>query len=164
VAPPRPSHSCFGKGTTVQTQAGGKDIETIRAGDLVLTQDSKSGALSFQPVVTVYHNPPNATLKVTFEGGETVVATGIHRFWKAGQGWVMARELKADDMIRTIGGTARVEAIKEDATQPVFNLEVAAGQSFFVGKSGMLVHDNSLVSPEPKPFDASPQLAATEAK
>ena len=35
-------------------------------------------------------------------GDESVVATGIHRFWKAGGGWVMARELKPGDPIRTL--------------------------------------------------------------
>jgi tetratricopeptide (TPR) repeat protein len=158
------SHSCFGKGTTVHTQQGLLPIEAIRAGDLVLSQDLKTGALAFQPVVTVYHNPPNATLKVSFSDSESIVATGIHRFWKAGQGWVMARELKTGDVIRTIGGTAEVVSVKDDATQPVFNLEVASGQSFFVGEAGMLVHDNSLVSPEPKPFDASTDLTALKAK
>ena len=157
-------HSCFGNGTSVHTQSGQMAIETILAGDLVLSQDLKTGTLSFQPVVTVYHNPPNATLKVAFKDGESIVATGIHRFWKTGQGWVMARALKAGDVIRTIGGTAEVVSVKDDATQPVFNLEVASGQSFFVGEAGMLVHDNSRVSPEPKPFDASPELAAVKDK
>jgi tetratricopeptide (TPR) repeat protein len=157
-----PSNACFGMGTRVHTQSGQTEIETIRAGDQVLTQNSRTGALSYQTVVTVFHNPPNATLKVTLDGGEHIVVTGIHRFWKARQGWVMARELKPGDVIRTIGGTAEVVSVKDDATQPVFNLEVASGQSFFVGDAGMLVHDNSLVSPEPKPFDASPELAAVK--
>ena len=39
-------------------------------------------------------------------GGETIVATGIHRFWKAGKGWTMARDLKAGDRLRMIGGVA----------------------------------------------------------
>jgi tetratricopeptide (TPR) repeat protein len=157
-------HSCFGQGTKVHTQSGLADVATIRAGDLVLSQDLKTGALAFQPVVTVYHNPPNATLKISFNDDESIVATGIHRFWKAGQGWVMARELKAGDAIRTIGGTAEVVSVKDDVTQPVFNLEVASGQTFFVGEAGMLVHDNSLVSPEPKLFDASTDLAALKGK
>ena len=125
-------------------------------------QDSKTGALKFEPVVTVFHNPPNATFKLDFDGGESIIATGIHRFWKAGQGWVMARDLKRGDVLRTIGGTSRVESVKADDIQPVFNLEVASGQSFFVGNSGLLVHDNSLVRPEPKPFDAAPSLTASK--
>jgi hypothetical protein len=36
----------------------------------------------------------------------------------------------------------------------VYNLEVLANHDFFVGREGMLVHDNSLVRPVAAPFDA----------
>jgi hypothetical protein len=150
-------HSCFAAGTMVRTIDGSPPIENIRAGDLVLTQNSKSGELSFQPVVTAYHNPPNATLRIDL-GTETIVATGIHRFWKAGQGWVMARELKTGDTLRTMGGIAVVRSVESERVQPVFNLQVAEGESFFVGGSGVLAHDNSVVSPTSSPFDAVPEL------
>jgi hypothetical protein len=153
----RSSHSCFGAGTQVCTFEGSRPIETIRVGDRVLTQDTRTGAMSFQPVMAVYHNRPAETFRVQL-GDETIVATGIHRFWKAGKGWTMARELKPGDTIRQIGGVARVASVESDAVQPVFNLEVAEGQSFFVGKHGALVHDNSLVKPALHPFDAEPEL------
>jgi hypothetical protein len=152
-------HSCFGGGTLVRTRTGSQPIEGVRPGDLVLTQDSHSGLLTFEPVVAAYHNPPAATLNIDV-GGDLVVATPIHRFWKAGQGWVMARELKAGDTVRTLAGRALVRSVAPDRVQPVFNLEVARGSSFFVGTTGVLVHDNSLVFPTPEPFDAAPTLAA----
>ena len=95
-------------------------------------------------------------------GGETVVATGIHRFWKTGQGWTMARDLKPGDSIRTLGGAVQVEAIEAGGTQRVFNLQVAEGNSFLVGRQGFLVLDNSLVLPVPAPFDASPEVVVTD--
>ncbi len=134
---------------------GPRPIETVRAGDRVLTQDGKTGALSYQPVVAAYHNPPNETLKIDL-GDESVVATGIHRFWKAGKGWVMARELKPGDQVRTLTGAVAVAAVTADRVQPVFNLEVAEGASFLVGGLGVLVHDNSAILPTPEPFDAAP--------
>ena len=73
----------------------------------------KTGELKYQPIVTAYHNPPNATLRIEL-GSETIVATGIHRFWKAGQGWVMARELKAGDALRTLGGLAVVKSVEKE--------------------------------------------------
>ena len=109
--------------------------------------------------MAVFHNAPAPTLRIKL-GDETVVATGIHRFWKAGKGWVMARELKPGDALRTIGGTARVGSVETDVVRPVFNLEVAEGQSFFVGAAGTLVHDNSLVTPAPAPFDALAEVEA----
>jgi hypothetical protein len=138
---------------------GPRPIEELRVGDQVLTQDTGTGTLTFQPIVAAYHNPPNATLRVRFRD-EAVVVTGIHRFWKAGKGWVMARELKPGDTIRTLGGRDKVVAVESDTVQPVFNLEVLAGKDFFVGKQGALVHDNTLVEPVLQPFDSEHVTAA----
>jgi len=152
-------HSCFGAGTPVQTLDGVHLIEKLRTGDVVLTQEPTTGELKYQPLIAVYHNPPNTTLRIEFDQ-EAIVATGIHRFWKAGRGWVMARELKPGDALRTVGGLAVVKSVEKERIQPVFNLRVAEGESFFVGRTGVLAHDNSLVNPTPRPFDAVPELGA----
>ena len=154
----RPHNACFGAGTMVRTLDGSRRIEEIKVGDRLLTQDTTTGVLSYQPTLAIFHNPPANTLRLRI-GGEEVVATGIHRFWKAGQGWVMARELKVGDPIRGLGGITRVESVEPDRKQLVFNLEVARGTDFFVGQSGVLVHDNNLVEAVAKPFDAVPVLA-----
>jgi Pretoxin HINT domain len=153
------SHSCFQAGTPVRTISGPRVIETIRAGDQVLTQDPETGKLSFQPVVAVYHNKPNETLRISL-GDEIVGSTLIHRFWKVGKGWVMARDLRPGDLIRSLQGVVQVSSVEKGHVQPVFNLQVADAQSFLVGKLGILVHDNSLVQPVLKPFDATPELGA----
>ena len=93
-------------------------------------------------------------------GGETIVATGIHRFWKAGVGWVMARDLKPGDPVRTLDGRVGVVSVESGIVQPVFNLELSTGKSFFVGKQGVLVHDNTTVDPVQRPFDSEPVLAS----
>jgi tetratricopeptide (TPR) repeat protein len=150
--------SCFGAGTLVRTREGSRPIEAIRVGDVVLTQNPESGILNFSPVLAVAHNKPAPTLRIALDG-EAIVATGIHRFWKVGRGWVMARELKTGDAIRCLGGTTHVRAISEEETQPVYNLEVGDDQSFFVGGLGALVHDNTLVQPLAHPFDQAPKLS-----
>jgi hypothetical protein len=154
-------HSCFAAGTSVHTLTGPRPIETLQAGDQVLTQEAKTGLLTYQPIVAVYHNRPNQTLRIRLDGGEEIVATEIHRFWEAGKGWTMARDLKADDTLRSLGTTARVVEVANDRVQPVFNLRVAEGESFFVGRLGTLVHDNSLVEPTETPFDVPPNPAAS---
>ena len=155
-------HSCFAAGTPVRTFDGLRPIETLRVGDQVLTQDPKSGELKYQAIVTVYHNPPNATFRVALDDGEPIVATGIHRLWKAGKGWTMVRELKPGDSLRTLGGLATIKSVEADRTQPVYNLQVADGESYFEGKSGVLAHDNSTINLVPEPFDAvAPQARAT---
>ena len=102
----------------------------------VLSQGTTTGQLAFQPVVAVHRNQPAATLRIKI-GGESIVATGIHRFWKAGKGWTMARELKAGDRLRMVGGIVAIDAIEADKTQPVYNLDVALNRDFFVGTSGL---------------------------
>src|SRR5205085_8011420 len=147
------THSaCFAAGTRVLTLDGPRAIESIRVGDRVLSQDTTTGLLTFQPVVAVHRNDPQPTLRVTLDD-ETIVATGIHRFWKAGKGWTMARDLKAGDRLRVIGGTIEVRAIEADATQPVYNLDVAENRDFFAGTKDLLVHDFSFVQPVLAPFD-----------
>jgi hypothetical protein len=161
--PPRAHSACFSAGTTVRSIDGPRAIETLNVGDRVLSQNTTTGALSFQPVVAIHHNPPAATLKLHL-GGDTITATGIHRFWKAGKGWTMARELKPGDIVRTLGGTAKLESVESDKPQPVFNLDVAQNRNFFVGKQGCLVYDFSIVQPVPEPFDREPDLTALAAK
>ncbi len=152
-----PRHSCFAAGTLVHTLSGPRPIEELSAGDLVLSRDTATGTLRFAPVVVVYHNPPNATKRIETESG-SIVATAIHRFWKAGSGWVMTRELKPGDRVRTIAGSLVVRSVQTDSVQNVFNLQVADSDSFFVGTEGVLAHDNSLVNPPEHPFDRVPAL------
>ena len=152
LVPVRP-HSCFGEGTPVLTRAGLRPIEGIKVGDQVLTQDTTSGALGFQPVLAALHNPPSTVLRLTFANGERIVATDIHRFWQAGHGWKMTRELKPGDRLRATGGTTEIVAVTREPTQLVYNLEVARNRDFFVGRSGVLVHDATLVAPEARAFD-----------
>jgi Pretoxin HINT domain len=157
------AHSaCFAAGTSVLTIDGMRTIESIQVGDRVLAQDPTSGELSFRPVVALHHNRPSPTLRIAFES-ETIVATGIHRFWKVGKGWTMARDLKPGDRLRVVGGTADVRSIEPDATQPVYNLDVAEDRDFFVGGKGLLVHDFSFVHPVLAPFDREPDRASLAA-
>ena len=164
VAAPQPlaieiiRHSCFGAGTLVQTINGPRKIEGLRFGDQVLSQNAKTGELKYEPLLAVFHNPPNATLRIEL-GQDSIVATGIHRLWKSGKGWVMARDLKPGDALRTLDGISVVKSIKKEKIQPVYNLRVAEGESFFVGSAGVLAHDNSLVEPTPSPFDAASEIA-----
>ncbi|HWE35775.1 MAG TPA: polymorphic toxin-type HINT domain-containing protein [Isosphaeraceae bacterium] len=145
--------SCFGAGTLVRTRTGPRPIEEIRVGDLVLAQDTTTGALSFRPVLFTHHNPPSKTLKIKLEGDE-VVASTFHRFWVAGRGWVMARDLKPGDPLRLLVGPAAVVAIEPGPSQQVYNLDVADDADFFAGRRAALVHDNTLPDPRAVPFDA----------
>ena len=110
-----PTHSaCFAAGTLVHTIDGPRAIESIQVGDRVLSQNTSTGLLGFQPVMAVHKTSPRRPSGSPIDG-ETIVATGIHRFWKAGKGWVMARDLKAGDRLRMVGGIVPIESIETDA-------------------------------------------------
>ena len=144
---------CFAAGTPVRTRLGVRPIEALEVGDSVLAQDMATGALGYKPVLAVFKFRPAETLNVTF-GQETLRTTGVHRFWRIGEGWVMARDLKPGDVVRTLGGSAKVEAVANDVVRPVFNLEVAESRDYFVGRAGVLAGDNTLQNERVSPFDA----------
>jgi hypothetical protein len=137
----------------VHTREGHRPIESLELGDVVLALDTKSGELSHEPIVGIHHNPPGAVVKLDLDG-ETIAATGYHRFWKLGAGWAMARDLRVGDRIRTLRGVASIDALGQGEVQPVYNLDVASGRTFFVGRTDALVHDNSLPDDTEVVFDA----------
>jgi hypothetical protein len=155
-----PLPSCFGAGTLVRTLEGVQVIESIRVGDRVLTQDIKSGALGYNPVMVIHHNPPSPTFLIKVSG-DTIVSSPFHRFWITGKGWIMARDLKGGETVRLLDGPARVESVESGPVQPVFNLDVAEAHDFFAGRAAALVHDNTLPELRLEPFDAVPPLAAS---
>ena len=101
----------------------------------------------------MHHNPPSKTFRIKL-GDETITSSHFHRFWKAGSGWVMARDLKEGDPIRTLNGTVKVTAIDDGRVMPVFNVNVADDADFFVGETAALAHDNTLPNLREQPFDA----------
>ena len=149
-------HFCFAAGTSVHTRTEMRAIEDLKIGDQVLAQDTSSGELGFEPVVTVLHNPPSTVLRLELDNGDSIVATEIHRFWLAGQGWKMTRDLKRGDHLRVLGGTAQVRAISVEPRQRAFSTWKRRKSDFFVGRQGALVHDASLVPPVEQPFDGRP--------
>ncbi len=151
--------SCFTAKTPVHTSEGPRPIESLHVGDRVLSQDIKTGELAFAPISAVYHNPPGELVDITLDNGETLAASTYHRFWIAGKGWAMARELKVGDALRLINGVSRISAVSAGRTAPLFNLDVDRNATFFVGYAGALVHDNTLPERRLQPFDAVPDLA-----
>ena len=150
--------SCFGAGTLVHTLTGPRPIEQLQVGDLVLTQSTATGALGYHPITVTHHNPPAPTFRVGL-GDDTVVASHFHRFWIAGRGWVMARDLKVGDPVRTLGGVRPVDLVEAGQVELVYNLDIADEADFFAGTAAALVHDNTLPDPRLVPFDAAGSVA-----
>jgi Pretoxin HINT domain len=159
-----PLHACCVAGTLVHAIDGPRPVESIQVGDLVFSQNTTSGEISLQPVLAVHQIKPTPTVKVeTDRDNQAIVVTRIHRFWTIGTGWTMAADLKAGDKLRVVGGVVTVQHVESDATEPVYNLDVAQNRNLFVGKSGLLVHDFSFVPAVFAPFDRVSDPAASAA-
>ena len=139
-------HSCFAAGTMVWTRTGLQPIETLEIGDFVLSQEVKSGKLSYQTVLgrTVRKDRPTLLIKC---GSETIQATLGHPMWVSGAGWKMAKELQPGDVLHGVKGPMLVESVAAAEPIDVFNLVVEDTHNYFVGTAGILVHDNSPRAP-----------------
>ena len=142
----RPPHSCFTRGTPVWTNTGRRAIETIEIGDLVLSQNVDSGELGCQPVVGRTVRPPCPVLKLTLDGEELTASLG-HPMWVSGVGWRMAKQVDESAILHGVHGPVRVDAVEPAGKAKVYNLILANNHTYFVGESGVLVHDNTLREP-----------------
>jgi hypothetical protein len=139
--------SCFVAGTTVVTETGDQAIETIQVGDRVLSQDVETGELAFKVVTGKILREPWPVVRMAI-GSEEIIATKAHPFWVAGEGWKMAKELKAHDTLCSVAGPRSLDAAEPlAAPQQAYNLYVEDFNTYFVGKSGLLVHDNTYWKP-----------------
>ena len=152
--------SCFGAGTPVRTIDGTPGDRVAPGRRPGPDPEHADRALGYRPILVVHHNPPSPTFRIKL-GGESIVCSHFHRFWIAGRGWVMARDLKAGDPVRTLGGVVPVEAVEADRSSRSSTSTWPTDADFFAGRLGALVHDNTLPDPRLAPFDAPPSLASS---
>jgi hypothetical protein len=72
-----------------------------------------------------------------------LLTTRGHPFWVAGVGWRMAKELGDAAVLHAVTGSMPIEAVEPAGELEAFNLVVADFNTYFVGESGVLVHDNT---------------------
>jgi hypothetical protein len=141
--PPRPGRlSCFAKGTPVWTKTGQQPIESLELGDLVLAQNVDTGELAYKPVIARTVRPPSPILKLSLDGEELLTTRG-HPFWVAGVGWRMAKELGDAAVLHAVTGSILLASVEPAGELEAYNLVVAEFNTYFVGESGVLVHDNT---------------------
>ncbi len=136
---------CLLAGTPVMTAAGPKAVEQVRVGDLVLSQNPDTGELAFKPVLRTTVRPREALLAIQ-AGCETITCSAGHPFWVAGEGWVLARNLKPGAELHALGSTVRVSTIDAAEAEETYNLIVADFHTYFAGQQRVLTHDNTVRS------------------
>ena len=74
-------------------------------------------------------------------GGTEFGATRGHVFWRNGDGWRMAKELRAGDQLHSLFGAAPSESVGDWITSTTHNLIVQDFATYFVGQPRLLTHD-----------------------
>jgi hypothetical protein len=154
-------HSCFAAGTQVRTLSGMMNIEDIRVGDRVLSQDIETGELAYKLVLQTTERTPRDLLEIGL-GETTITTTQGHPFWVNGVGWRMAKQLENGDQVHSIAGGDTIDRIEPAAPTVVYNLIVADFNNYFVGSAEVLVHDNTYrkptraVTPGLRPHEQTP--------
>lgn len=138
--PPGGGGGCFPQGTPIAIRQGWRPIEHIKPGDEVYAFDLSSQKLKGQTVLDKRVLHAQEFLVLDF-GAEEIRCTPTHRFY-IGQ-WAPANTLRPGMKVRSLeDGWREIQNIrKEQAAQPVFNLEVQENHNFFVGQLGLLVHN-----------------------
>ncbi len=81
---------------------------------------------------------------------ESLTVTSEHPFWVEGRGWVRARLLSVGDQAFTGSGLTRILIRSDELSRraTVYNLEVEATHTYFVGAGQILAH-NACRAPSP---------------
>lgn len=138
---------CLAAGTPVWTELGPVPVEQITVGDRVLAQDVATGELAYKPVLGTTTRPAGELVKIVIAGNEAFQASGGHRFWGSGRGWVKARSMDTNLLLHDVAGATTVQTVDVGEAKPTYNLIVADFHTYFVGRRGVLCHDNTPIQP-----------------
>ncbi|MBA4787822.1 MAG: Hint domain-containing protein [Brevundimonas sp.] len=143
--------NCFVEGTEVQTSEGLKPIEQIAVGDRVLARDDATGDTVFKPVVALIAGNEREIWEVTVETTdatgrvqrEPIGTTDEHPWRTAAGAWLETKDLTpGTELVSADGDRAVViTVLKTDRIEPTYNFEVEGFHTYFVGESGVWVHN-----------------------
>ncbi|NLD47185.1 MAG: hypothetical protein GX660_08290, partial [Clostridiaceae bacterium] len=135
---------CFAGNTMVLTKSGSKRIDEIQEGEYILSKDINTGEESYKKVKQVYIKSTDTFIRLNVEG-EEIRTTPSHLFFTDDGWWKAADNIKAGDKIVDSSGRLRevysTELEKLNEPERIYNLNVEDYHTYFVGKSGLLVHN-----------------------
>jgi len=132
----------FSSGTLIHTEHGLVPIEEVKIGDLVYSYNENSGLTELKKVTHLIRGDGLYDLvSIYIDNGETIQSTLEHPFFIENQ-WVNAEGLRENAPLFGISEGFKVKSLdKLRSDQPVFNLTVEDNHTYFIGESGVLVHN-----------------------
>ena len=140
---------CFTAGTKIHTEKGFKNIEKIRAGDFVWSENPETKEKALKQVKKIFVREKDSIVRLAING-EVIETTSEHPFYVEGKGWIAAGELTAGTEVRLEDGSAGIVTEKEDIQleEPVtvYNFEVEDYHTYYVSEQKALVHNTCAVT------------------
>ncbi len=142
---------CFVAGTPVHVGVGNGQrmpIEEIKVASKLASCDVNSGEATQGVVSRIFTGTSAEIVAITLHD-ETLRCTPRHRFF-TNAGWVSAIKLSRGTKIHCLDGKLRevLDLSVQPAEAPIFNLEVDRHHTYFVGKTGYLVHNRKDEDPD----------------
>jgi intein/homing endonuclease len=108
-----------------------------------MTHDS----LEVDTVVNVLNRYTDHIYKLKV-GNENIEVTSEHPFYVVGKNWVMAKDIKVGDKLKTSSKSElTISEINYNQVEiMVYNVEVNKNKNYFVTKSGVLVHNKKITN------------------
>lgn len=143
---------CFVAGTLILTAAGYVAIETVKAGDKVISTDPDTMKVAEKTVLETFAHETMEIVHLTING-ETITSTPDHPFYVQDAGFVAAGDLYiGDKLLDADGNTLLVEDMKvEKLNEPVkvYNFKVEDFHTYHVSNSRIFVHNaDCIVHPD----------------
>ena len=142
--------ACFTAGTKIHTKDGFKNIEAVKAGDYVWSENPETYEKALKKVKKIFVREKDSIIRLSING-EVIETTAEHPFYVEGRGFINAGDLKAGDEVRTAdGSTAAVEILEiitHDEPIKVYNFEVEDFHTYYVSEQRVLVHNTCAMTP-----------------
>jgi hypothetical protein len=142
---------CFAPGTLIAVDDGSRRaIEDLAAGDVVMSRHELTGDTAPRRISRTWIHQGNPTVGLQLESGESIFTTSLHRLFTAERGVVAVSSLSVGDHLQTLTcGNQQVTEIRPGSdVSTVYNLTVDEYHTYFVGTSGVWVH-NEKELPDP---------------
>ena len=140
-----PCKLSFGQGTLLLTKSGYKRIEDIIPGDEVWSRDDRTGAEGWARVTRVFVRHEAEVVQVTlleaYGDVQTLIVTPEHPLMTPA-GWESVGNLNIGSQVSANRDWTRVVAmVSLDERQTVYNFEVDATHTYFVGTADVWAHN-----------------------